>query len=228
MNYANEYNKNRIVQEFKKDVLDHYNDHHTYFITYTFKNSYTNAIKLSPMNSLINFKRKLNNAAFNRASKRFNRIRLLCIREMSQLCKVSNMRKEDHYHCFLMIPKNCQERFFRRAVESVETAYYDKLDKDVLKLKLYPKIYKNDLHYKNDPNDVYQTLNPKPVLENYDLDVRFLNEIDDVSRAYDYATKAVCAHKVTYDLEDIKAFKSSQKRKTYMTRDQDDDHFLLF
>lgn len=220
MNYRNELIKHQNIQAFKTYLLEFYKDHYIYFVTYTFKNTF-NAYNASYKPALTRFFRKLNQACLSRSSQKDISVKLLCIREISHHCKVSNMKKEDHYHCFMMVPKQCQDRFCRLAVKKYENVFYKILEKDVLKIDLNEKIYET-CFFKN----VHEE---NPALENYDLDVRFLETSHDILRAYDYATKTICAFPVTFTASELNKFENqSVKRPIYISNDKDDDHFLIF
>lgn len=221
MNYRDELHKYIQLESIKNQILKSHHDHLVYFITYTFQNTFKNSKQLSPVTELLHMKRKLNQAAFSRASTRDKKIQLHCFREKSHECKASTMTKEDHFHCFFLLPRNCKERFFKKAVERVSVEYYEQLDRDVEVLHLYPEIYKKSLGLKSNA-DVYDELNPHDYLRNHDIDVRHLPETKDVICAFEYASKKILKMEVNFSFDELHDFERGvSKRINTDTADSD-------
>lgn len=230
MNYDNELTKTIYRDTFKNYVQKQHQDYNIYFVTYTFKNTFNNSVKLSPFDVFVSFKQKLLQASTNRPHKKDHDVKLLCIRETSQECRSRMLRKEDHYHCFLMIHKKNENRFYKRAVESIDHVKYDLLDKTVQKLNFFEKIYKNKRTLKNDKNplSIYDILNPKIFLENHTLDVRLLQSKEDVNRVYDYACKNICSIKLNCTQTQLREYLSqSVFKKQYISSLENEDFILI-
>lgn len=196
-------NKEIIIENLPKMISDLLHERDIYLTTFTFKNSSFEPSKADLRNYFTAFFQNINTNSMNQ--KKLNshkKCMLIAFPEISFKKSIKNKTASIHFHGFLMIHKDNNERLLSRAVEKTTLEYDERLEKDVSVLHLKSKII-NCLR-SNNKSDFQTPLK----LQSYSIDVRHLTGQSDIERAAYYMTKKF-RYNFTYD--DIQIYCNMKK-----------------
>lgn len=120
-NYYAVYDKKLIIQKLPSMILNNTEDHDVFFVTFAFQNVHQMLDRAVYTNYLKAFYQKLNQFTLNRPSlKPEKKAKFILFPEKSHKSKTLHMNKSDHFHGFLLIHKDCRQKFDAKCTSTIE------------------------------------------------------------------------------------------------------------